>query len=81
MDIFDQAQANDELFRQAALNRHYAGRQNPVPTPTLPLKGRGSRCMDCGGEIEPERLKALPYAVRCVGCQTKKERRERHGLV
>ena len=74
MDIFDHAQADDELFRQAALNRHYAGRQNPIPSPA-----RGSRCMDCGDEIEPERLKALPYAVRCVGCQGKKERKERTG--
>lgn len=26
-------------------------------------------CNDCGGEIEPERLKALPHAVLCISCQ------------
>jgi|GEM_PF-646872 len=28
MDVFDQAQQNDELFRQAALRNHFAGRQD-----------------------------------------------------
>lgn len=26
-------------------------------------------CNDCGDEIEPERLKALPHAVLCIRCQ------------
>ncbi len=25
-------------------------------------------CESCGGPISPERLAALPYAVRCVAC-------------
>jgi phage/conjugal plasmid C-4 type zinc finger TraR family protein len=86
MDVFDQAQANDELFRRAALSRHFAGQRTPHERP---MSGRsaigagpgiGRRvCRDCGEEIEPARLKALPFAVRCLGCQTKTERRERHG--
>ncbi len=31
-------------------------------------------CEDCGGEIEPERLRFLPDATRCVGCQSRTER-------
>jgi DnaK suppressor protein len=31
-------------------------------------------CLDCEDPIEPERLSANPDAVRCVGCQEKKER-------
>ena len=25
-------------------------------------------CRDCGGDIDPRRLKALPYAQRCTEC-------------
>lgn len=32
-------------------------------------------CIDCGGEIPPGRLKALPDAKRCVPCQNKAPRR------
>ena len=28
-------------------------------------------CEDCGDEIAPARLKAMPYAEHCVGCQAK----------
>jgi DnaK suppressor protein len=26
-------------------------------------------CEDCGADIEEERLRAVPYAIRCVRCQ------------
>ena len=31
-------------------------------------------CEDCGQKISEERLKFLPEATRCVGCQTRQER-------
>lgn len=31
-------------------------------------------CPDCGEEIEPRRLRALPHAVRCQGCEEERER-------
>jgi DnaK suppressor protein len=31
-------------------------------------------CVDCGGEIEFERLKAAPAALRCIRCQTVHEK-------
>jgi DnaK suppressor protein len=31
-------------------------------------------CPDCGEEIEPRRLRALPHAVRCQGCEGERER-------
>jgi DnaK suppressor protein len=34
-----------------------------------------SRCDDCGGDISPERLDALPWAVRCVACSAAARRR------
>jgi len=30
-------------------------------------------CADCGDEIAEARLRALPFAVRCMDCETKRE--------
>jgi DnaK suppressor protein len=32
-------------------------------------------CDDCGGQISPRRLKARPFAVLCLSCKEKEERR------
>ncbi|OJF77142.1 MAG: conjugal transfer protein TraR [Treponema sp. CETP13] len=32
-------------------------------------------CISCGKKIPEERLKALPYALKCVECQSHSERR------
>ena len=31
-------------------------------------------CLDCGREIDAARLEAIPYAPRCLSCQSKRER-------
>ncbi|MGH8276638.1 MAG: TraR/DksA family transcriptional regulator [Steroidobacteraceae bacterium] len=31
-------------------------------------QGRYTTCSACGGEIEPERLAAVPYTDRCRAC-------------
>ena len=43
--------------------------------------GRYGTCLDCGTAIPPERLEAVPEAVRCVACQRRLEGRHRqvHG--
>jgi DnaK suppressor protein len=33
-------------------------------------------CVDCGDEIGLERLKVLPFAVRCVDCESRRSRSE-----
>jgi DnaK suppressor protein len=33
-------------------------------------------CAGCGEEIEPRRLRALPHALRCQGCEEARERAE-----
>ncbi|MDO4427823.1 MAG: TraR/DksA C4-type zinc finger protein [Moraxella sp.] len=33
-----------------------------------------TECVDCGGEIGEKRKQAVPYAVRCVACQSEFER-------
>jgi DnaK suppressor protein len=32
--------------------------------------GRYGTCVRCGRPIAPERLEALPWAARCIECQT-----------
>ena len=39
--------------------------------------GRYGRCAQCGEEIAASRLKALPFAVRCLDCQEARESDER----
>jgi DnaK suppressor protein len=86
MDVFDRAQEAEELFRQVALRGHFSRQGKPLesgvqqyPGETRPFNSgagisSGPRiCPDCGEEIGAGRLEANPAAVRCVGCQTKKE--------
>jgi DnaK suppressor protein len=39
--------------------------------------GRYGLCEDCGEQIAPKRLKALPFATRCVACQAATEQFKR----
>jgi DnaK suppressor protein len=36
--------------------------------------GNYGKCEVCGRDIDPARLKALPYAVLCMTCQAKSEK-------
>jgi len=38
-------------------------------------QGRYGTCIKCGVRIPRERLEALPYALMCVGCKSRDERR------
>lgn len=67
MDILDQAQALEELERDKAFAAH---RER--------MRGSGRDfCMVCGDPIGADRLKAVPNAVRCIGCQSARERWDR----
>jgi DnaK suppressor protein len=35
--------------------------------------GQYGRCVECGDDIAAARLRALPFAVRCVGCEGARE--------
>lgn len=72
MDICDDANVRADLFRKNALN---ATRQNSAVAGESSLHIDGVRCcLDCKKPIPNKRLKANPDAVRCVGCQTKREK-------
>jgi DnaK suppressor protein len=36
-------------------------------------RGTYGLCEQCGKEIDPARLKALPYAILCLSCQQRRE--------
>jgi DnaK suppressor protein len=38
------------------------------------VEGSYGECADCGEEIEVRRLRALPHALRCQGCEETRER-------
>ncbi|MCK5735674.1 MAG: TraR/DksA family transcriptional regulator [Spirochaetaceae bacterium] len=37
--------------------------------------GKFGICASCGSKIQEERLKAIPYSVMCINCQSTLERR------
>ncbi len=37
-------------------------------------EGVFGQCISCGGEINPKRLEAIPWTLRCIACQEKLER-------
>jgi len=70
MDIIDRAQENDREM-QKAIDDYLKRRR----TERAQIRGGIAYCLDCGLDIDPARLKAKPDAVRCVECESKKERR------
>ena len=69
-DLLDKAQAIEEATRSEAI----AASRSQQPK----AKSNGI-CIDCDEPIEAPRLKVLPYAQRCLGCQETEEGRSRHG--
>lgn len=66
----DQAQELEMRFRERAVAK---ARQHQEPI--APDEHHGIRyCLDCGIDIPPERMAVQPHAVRCVSCQSRKER-------
>lgn len=39
-------------------------------------QGEYGRCITCRKEISRERLQAIPYALKCINCQTNDEKRK-----
>lgn len=62
MDTIDKANADYE--------RWLSEQTKPKTPPPNNIK----ECVDCGGEIGDKRKQAVPYAVRCVACQSEFER-------
>ena len=75
-DAMDQAAL--EYEKQAALHKASVDRQlrkNVMQALERIRQGTYGECVNCGGEIEPKRLEALPFARYCIKCQEEMERR------
>jgi DnaK suppressor protein len=71
-------QAASEYERQALIHKAAAA-QHTLRTLKQALErlrqGSFGECAECGGDIEPKRLEAIPWARYCVNCQEARERR------
>lgn len=73
-DLMDQASATEALFlRQALAERERQQRLAQMEPPDEDEKGN-RYCLDCGELIPEQRLKIMPFAVRCVSCLSIKEK-------
>ena len=65
------ASARDLEF---AINEHETAELDQIDQALKRLdQGVYGICLDCGMEVAPERLQALPQAARCMPCQEKAE--------
>ncbi|MDO5650537.1 MAG: TraR/DksA C4-type zinc finger protein [Moraxella sp.] len=55
-------------------NAHYEVWLNAQLHKTQAPPNNITECIDCGGEIGEKRKQVIPYAVRCVACQSEFER-------
>ena len=73
-DIGDQALLDSERGRDISiLEMRNRMRQNIDEALIRLDEGAYGICYDCGVEISEKRLKAVPFARRCVACQAKEE--------
>lgn len=64
MDVVDQASD----FLERAMEQFRQRQDKPKYAPRLT-----SECQSCGDEIEPQRIKAVPHATRCIECEASEE--------
>jgi len=74
MDEIDKAQANNEVYQEAAMQAHFARRKDSGGIPAV-----NGFCEDCCKPIPGARMAANPQATRCIECQTEKEREDKNG--
>ena len=72
-DNIDTAQAHAERMTAQAITHHMAAQQRQMMTVGT------AECVECGEEIPASRRAALPYATRCIDCQSIVEHRGRYG--
>ncbi|WP_240920813.1 TraR/DksA C4-type zinc finger protein [Rubrivivax sp. JA1026] len=77
-DHDDQPQREDERDVDMALSDLELRELGEVSAALRRLQaGAYGRCADCDEAIPFDRLKAEPWALRCVGCESRRERRQR----
>ncbi len=74
-DELDMARSLAEVETEASLIERAEYRLKAIEAALGRLEqGRYGECEDCGCAIAIDRLKALPFATRCVDCQAKRNR-------
>lgn len=77
-DVLDQAALEQD--KQLVLRRIAADQQlrtNLIQALERIRKGHFGECVNCGSEIETNRLEAIPWARYCIRCQEAAEHRSR----
>lgn len=76
-DVFDQGEASEADIQEDiefALIQMKAETLNKINEALARLEeGRYGHCFECGDEISQQRLRALPFAVRCKDCEEARE--------
>ena len=71
----DAAQASERTDLSFAQRERLAARVTALTQALERLeRGEYGRCEECGNDIEPQRLQALPTARTCIACQQQRER-------
>ncbi len=79
-DVADAAQEEqEEAVSVATLNLRHQMLAQVDEALTRLAAGRYGLCAECGEPILVARLRALPFAIRCCGCQERIERRDGAG--
>lgn len=75
--LADHAQDHEQWQNRAALRVILTAESHEVEHALRRVEmGAYGRCEECGQEIPPRRLHAMPAAVVCVTCQGRRETRE-----
>ncbi|TLY18921.1 MAG: transcriptional regulator, TraR/DksA family protein [Nitrospirae bacterium] len=77
-DVGDQALLDTERVRDISIMELRNKMRQQIDEALAKLEeGTYGRCADCGAEITEKRLRAVPFARRCVSCQEKQEMLEK----
>lgn len=77
-DVIDEAQEREQRDRDTALAE--AATRRRIEESMRPFDISTPRwCVDCHVQIEPQRLAAMPVAMRCTCCATRREQELRAG--
>ena len=82
--VEDQGERGEERLREAV--RHAERERDAEELRDIEAarermaRGHYGQCIDCGTDIPPARLRAQPWAARCVACQERYERTHATGM-
>lgn len=81
-EIGDRASRSHTLDELGSVIAYYERRLSRTRAAKRRLRnGTYGRCMDCGGKIKQNRLKARPDALFCISCAQRRERLKRYRVV